>query len=91
MAVLLVSPNFLASDFITTSELPPLLQSAKERGLTILWVPLFPSSYNKTEIGGYQAVVDPKRPIGTMKKADQDEAWIKVCEKIEVALKKKPD
>ena len=91
VAVLLVSPNFLASDFITTSELPPLLQSAKERGLTILWVPLFPSSYNKTEIGGYQAVVDPKRPIGTMKKADQDEAWIKVCEKIEVALKKKPD
>lgn len=64
VAVLLVSPDFLASDFIDKHELPPLLEEARKGGLTILWIPIRPSLYWETEIDHYQAVYDPRALTG---------------------------
>src|SRR5262249_47161423 len=59
VAVLLVSPHFLTSDFIANHELPRLLKAAQEKGATVFWVPVSHSLYQETEIASYQAAHSP--------------------------------
>ena len=59
IAVLLVSPDFLASDFIHEHELGPLLKKADQGGVKILWVPIRYSAYKQTPLNNYQAIIDP--------------------------------
>jgi hypothetical protein len=86
VAVLLVSPSFLASDFIAEHELPPLLNAAGKKGMTILWIPVSSSSYSETEIGEYQAACDPAKPLRGLSPAKRDEALVDICKKIKAAM-----
>ncbi|MEA5602212.1 COR domain-containing protein, partial [Nostoc sp. UHCC 0252] len=85
VAILMVSPNFLASDFIANDELPPLLKAAETEGLTIIWIPLSYSLYEETEIKEYQAAHPPNQPLDTLSLAEQNKAWVDICKKIKAA------
>ena len=87
VAILLVSPDFIGSDFIHKHELPPLLNAAEEEGLTIIWIPISASSYRKTDIEKYQAAHPPNKPLDTLNKPERNQAWVKICEEVEKAMK----
>ena len=89
VAVLLVSPHFIGSDFIAKHELPPLLEAARKHGVVILWVYLSSCLYEETEIKDYQAAHDISKPLNSLTPAEQDHVLAQVCRKIKGAVNPK--
>jgi internalin A len=84
ITVLLISTEFLASDFIVKNELPPLLKAAKQNGAVILPLILKPSRFTKhKELCEFQAVNDPAKPLIKLAEAEQEEILVKLTGIIE--------
>ena len=75
VAVLPISADFYASDFIAKDELPPLLKAAQgERGLIIIGVHINYSDFENDEVlSEYQTVNTPDRPIEDLGSRGQEE------------------
>ncbi len=63
VGVLLVSQEFLASDFIYESELPPLTSAADRGDLTLVCVPLSSFTFDASDLDEYQWARDPQQPL----------------------------
>ena len=89
VAVLLVSADFLASEFIAENELPPLLKAAKEDGATILPIIISPCLFTDTpQLMEFQAVNDPAKPLVAMKKNSREQVFLKVARAVQEAFDK---
>jgi tetratricopeptide (TPR) repeat protein len=90
VAVLLISPNFLASQFIMEKEVPRIL-AARDEGLTIIWVPLFGSfiglgGHGQIDITTLQAAFEPGKPLAEQDPESQVKLLLDVCRQIERIL-----
>lgn len=73
VAVLLLSANFLSSDFIANNELPPLLRAAEEEGTIILPLIVKPCGFKRTNLRQFQAVNDPDKSLIKLSEGEQEE------------------
>lgn len=89
IGVLLVTIDFLASDFIQDEELPPLLEAAGKEGARIFWIPLSYCPYEEYPIAPFQAAWDPKRPILSLSEVEQSEAWTEIARKLKQAYEER--
>ena len=82
VALLLVSDNFLASDFIVEEELPFLLNAANEGRVKLLAVLINACLYDETELKGFQFLHPVSEPLYKLKGARRDEAILSICQAI---------
>lgn len=88
VAILLVSADFLASDFIVTKELPPLLDKAASGGAAILSVVIRPCLYSRhQELSKYQALNPPEKPLDSMSKSDAEAILVNLAKEVERVIK----
>jgi hypothetical protein len=87
VAVLLISADFFASDFIDETELPPLLDAAKAKGVRILPVIISASRFARNpDLARFQAVNPPNRPLDEMPPAEQEKVLDRLAHTIESIL-----
>lgn len=83
-AILLVSADFLASDYIIKEELKDLLEAGEKRGLLNLMVILRPCVLGK--LGRFQLMNNPEEPLEGMNIVEQEKVFVNLVETIKKVL-----
>ena len=77
VAILLISPDFLSSDYVIQQELPQLIKRAQERNVVVLPLLIRPTSWTSVpELAQFQFLNDVTRPLSTSDKRDEEMAQI---------------
>lgn len=90
VAILLVSTDFLGSEFISTDELPPLLEAAEKEGAVILIVILKPCLFEEFyDLNQFQAMNPPSRPVSKMDENEKEELFVNLVRQTRKVLNEK--
>jgi hypothetical protein len=80
-AILLISADFLASDFIVSDELPKLLDAAQKHGTLILPIIVKPSRFARDPmLNRFQSVNRPEAPLISLPEGERERIFDKVAE-----------
>ncbi len=87
IAILMVSANFISSEFINNEELPALLAAAKEEGAYIFPIIISHCMFSDIEaISKFQTINPPSEPLTLMNEGQRDALFLKVTREIKRVL-----
>lgn len=91
VAVLLVSNNFLASEFIVKKELPEILNASRHDGVIIFNIILDTCAFHLTDLAIYQCLNNPKFPLEELRPAERKRVLVSLTTQLsEVIANQKP-
>ncbi|OGX85370.1 toll/interleukin-1 receptor domain-containing protein [Hymenobacter glacialis] len=79
VGIMLVSHNFMASDFIHSDELPPLLLAAKQEGVTLLTVVVGYCHFANSPLSKLQAFNKPDKPLEALTIPQRNKEMARLC------------
>lgn len=91
IAILLVSTDYLASDWISKKELPALLEEQAHRGLRILPLVLKPSLWKLTPLAYYRLLPEGGRALSSLSRPEQDRVLVELVEEVRASLRHRRD
>ena len=87
IAILIVSADFMASDFIIDNELPPLLAQAEVKGVKVLPVIVSPCRFSRDKtLNRFQSVNSPDKPLSSISHDEREMVYDKLMADIENSL-----
>lgn len=87
IAILLISADFLASNFIVDNELPPILANAEEHGTRIVPVIVGHCRFIRDDnLNRFQAINEPSKPVASLDENEREAVFDKVAAAVERAL-----
>lgn len=79
-SILLVSADFLASDFVNVHELPKLLRKAERAGARVLPIIVEPCELSvHPALAAFQALNSPQQPLAAMSRAETERVWARAA------------
>lgn len=87
ISILLISADFMASDFIIENELPPILAKAEVKGTKILPVIVSPCRFSREpSLNRFQAANSPNEPLSGMSDVQREVIFDQLASDIERSL-----
>jgi hypothetical protein len=87
VAILLLSADFIASDFISEHVLPRLLSRAESGGTTILPLIISPCLLNGSGLDTFRPIPTPhNRPLKALERVEQEQVLVNVTQTIQGML-----
>lgn len=76
IALLLVSTDFLASDFVMNDELPKILQRSRDEGTLVIPIILSHCMFEESNLSLFQAANNPQEPLSNLSDAEVDKVFV---------------
>jgi len=82
LALLLVTQDYLSSDFIKKWELVSLLANAEKAGLKITWIAVKDSTVEDSPIFKFEALNNPKAPLEGLSEAERNKVLKEIYKRV---------